>query len=197
MKTDSFRPSRAVEARAIEAVLMVATEPLATQFLAGIVETTPEEVERICIEISGWYESNQTGFQLVKVAGGWRFASHPDMYMFVEKFAKEGFSTRLSAAAMETLAIVAYKQPLSRSQIAAVRGVNSDGVIRLLSQRGYISVHGHASGPGQPGLYGTTPAFLEKLGLNSLDDLPPLAGFVPGLEEAEVLDSQLGDSHNE
>ena len=101
------------------------------------------------------------------MAGGYRYQTHPDMAPFVERFAMEGVSSRLSSAALETLAIVAYRQPVSRAQIAALRGVNVDGVVRLLEQRGYIDAVGHAPGPGQPVLYGTTPAFLEKLGLAS------------------------------
>jgi segregation and condensation protein B len=103
----------------------------------------------------------------------------------------EGQHARLSAAALETLAIVAYKQPVSRAQVAAIRGVNVDGVIRTLQQRGYIAEIARDPGPGQASLFGTTPSFLEKLGLDSIDGLPPLGDFVPGPEIVEVLEQGL------
>ena len=124
----------------------------------------------------------------VKAEGGWAVVSteeveiHPssDLSPYVERFANRDVSHRLSTAALETLAIVAYRQPVSRSQISALRGVNVDGVVRLLEQRGYIDAVGRAPGPGQPVLYGTTDLFLERLGLASLDDLPPIEEFLPG-----------------
>ena len=122
---------------------------------------------------------------LVRVAGGYRFQSHPDLAPYVERFVLEGQSARLSAAALETLAIVAYKQPVSRAQIAAIRGVNADGVMRTLLQRGYVEETGRDPGPGQAVLYGTTPLFLERLGLDTVDQLPPLGEFVPGPEVME------------
>ena len=128
---------------------------------------------------------------LVRVAGGWRLQTAPDLSAYVERFVLEGQSARLSAAALETLAIVAYKQPLSRAQVSAIRGVNVDGVMRTLQQRGYIVEVARDPGPGQAILYGTTSTFLEKLGLDSLDDLPPLGAFVPGPEVAEALEASL------
>ena len=125
------------------------------------------------------------------MAGGYRFQSHPDQAPYVERFVLEGQSARLSAAALETLAIVAYKQPISRAQIAAIRGVNVDGVVRTLEQRGYIEELARDPGPGQAVLYGTTRLFLERLGLGSLDDLPPLGQFVPGAEVVEQLEHGL------
>jgi segregation and condensation protein B len=113
------------------------------------------------------------------------------MAPFVERFALEGVSSRLSSAALESLAIIAYRQPVSRGQIAALRGVNVDGVVRLLEQRGYIAAIGHAPGPGQPVLYGTTPAFLEKLGLATLDQLPPVEDLLPGPDAMEELEERL------
>ena len=108
----------------------------------------------------------------MQVAGGWRFQSHPDLAPYVERFVLEGQSARLSGAALETLAIVAYKQPVSRAQVAAIRGVNVDGVMRTLHQRGFIAEVGKDPGPGQAVLFGTTALFLERLGLNALDQLP-------------------------
>jgi segregation and condensation protein B len=127
----------------------------------------------------------------VPVAGGWRFQSHADLAPYVERFVLEGQSARLSAAALETLAIVAYKQPVSRAQVAAIRGVNVDGVARTLQQRGYIEEIARDPGPGQAVLYGTSRQFLEKLGLGSIDDLPPLGQFVPGADIVEQLEHGL------
>ncbi|MEY2755544.1 MAG: segregation and condensation protein, partial [Actinomycetota bacterium] len=114
-----------------------------------------------------------------------------DLSPYVERFLLDGQRARMSAAALETLAIIAYKQPLSRLQVAAIRGVDPDGVIRTLQARGYVTEVGRDSGPGQAILFGTTPAFLEKLGLNSLADLPPIAEFVPGAEVVEALEQGL------
>ena len=177
--------------RAIEAVLLSAVEPVPPTLLAELLELPVEQVTEACQELAAEYESSGRGFVLVFVAGGWRYQTHPDLAPFVERFAMEGVSSRLSSAALETLAIVAYKQPVSRAQIAALRGVNVDGVVRLLHQRGYIVPVGTAPGPGQPVLYGTTPMFLEKLGLGSLDDLPAVEDLLPGGEVIDQLEERL------
>ena len=163
-------------AAAVEAILMVAQEPVELHLLAQLLEIAPANVEEICDELQASYESEQRGFMLVRVAGGYRFQSHPRMAAYVERFALEGQSARMSSAALETLAIVAYKQPISRAQIAAIRGVGVDGVMRTLQQRGYVAEVARDPGPGQAVLFGTSRQFLERLGLDSLDDLPPLAG---------------------
>ncbi|HEY3700885.1 MAG TPA: SMC-Scp complex subunit ScpB [Acidimicrobiales bacterium] len=179
------------EARAIEAVLMVAAEPVAPHLLAELLEVPTERVEAICDELADGYARDDRGFVLARVAGGYRFQSHPDQERYVERFMLEGQSSRLSAAALETLAIVAYKQPVSRAQVAAIRGVNVDGVVRALTQRGYIEAVARDPGPGQAVLYGTTSLFLERLGLDSLEQLPPLGDFVPGPEVVEALEEGL------
>ena len=179
-------------ARAVEAIVMVAEEPVETQLLAQLLEMAVADVETLCAELAASYEADERGFLLLRVAGGWRFQSHPDMAPYVERFVLDGQSARLSAAAVETLAIVAYKQPVSRAQVAAIRGVNADAVVRTLSQRGYVEEVGRDPGPGQAVLYGTTKLFLEKLGLDSPADLPPLGDFVPGREMVEVLEQGLG-----
>src|SRR4051812_15870830 len=177
--------------RAIEAVLMVAQEPVDPQLLAQLLEVAPARVEELCAELQAAYEAEERGFVLVKVAGGYRFQSHPDMAGYVERFVLEGQNARLSNAALETLAIVAYKQPLSRAQVAAIRGVNVEGVMRTLQQRGYVTEVGRDSGPGQATLFGTTPEFLERLGLDSLDDLPPIHELFPSAEVMEALEHGL------
>lgn len=179
-------------ARAAEAILMVAEEPVDPQLLAQLLEVSPARVEELCAELAASYQADDRGFVLAKVAGGYRFHSHPDMAPYVERFVIDGQSARLSAAALETLAVVAYKQPVSRAQIAAIRGVNADAVVRTLTQRGYVEEVARDPGPGQAVLYGTTRLFLEKMGLASLADLPPLAEFVPGPEMVEVLEQGLG-----
>ena len=177
--------------RAIEAVLMVAELPVEPQLLAQLLEVPVARVVQLCEAMAEQYEAEGRGFSLVPVAGGWRFQSHADLAPYVERFVLEGQSARLSAAALETLAIVAYKQPVSRAQVAAIRGVNVDGVMRTLHQRGFIVEVGKDPGPGQAVLFGTTPLFLERLGLNGLDQLPPLSEFVPGADVVEHLESGL------
>jgi segregation and condensation protein B len=177
--------------RAIEAIVMVAEEPADPRLLAQLLECAPAEVDAICAELAEEYRASDRGFELVKVAGGWRYQSRAELAPYVERFVLSGQSARLSAAALETLAIIAYKQPLSRAQVSAIRGVNVDAVIRTLQQRGYITELARDTGPGQAVLFGTTSLFLERLGLNSLDELPPLGDFVPGPEVMEALEAGL------
>jgi len=179
--------------RAIEAILMVAEEPIEVGLLAQLLEIPPAKVDALCDELAAAYDAEDRGFVLVRVAGGYRFQSHPDLAAYVERFVLEGKSARLSAAALETMAIVAYKQPVSRAQVSAIRGVDVDSAIRTLQQRGYIEEIGRDPGPGQALLYGTTRLFLERLGVDSLDDLPPLGDFVPGADVVEALEHGLRD----
>ena len=177
--------------RAIEAIVMVAVDPVPSDQLAQLLELPVAVIEGLCGELADAYAEAGHGFELAKVAGGWRFQSHPDLSPYVERFLLDGQRARMSSAALETLAIIAYKQPLSRAQIASIRGVDPDGVLRTLHARGYIGEVGRDTGPGQAILYGTTPAFLEKLGLASLADLPPIAVFVPGADVVEALEHGL------
>jgi segregation and condensation protein B len=177
--------------RAIEAIVMVADEPADPRLLAQLLEMSPDVVEAVCTELAAEYAAERRGFELVKVAGGWRFQSHADLSPYVERYVLSGQTARLSAAALETLAIVAYKQPISRAQVSAIRGVNVDAVMRTLQQRGYIAELARDPGPGQAILFGTTSAFLEKLGLNGLDELPALGEFVPGSDVLEALERGL------
>ena len=179
------------EQRAIEAILMVADEPVEPGMLAQLLEITPARVEELCAGLTAAYDNEDRGFVLVRVAGGYRFQSHADLAPYVERFVLEGQSGRLSAAALETLAIVAYKQPVSRAQVSSIRGVNVDGVMRTLQHRGYVEEVARDPGPGQAVLYGTSRLFLEKLGLDSLDQLPPLGDFVPGAEIMDALEQTL------
>ena len=177
--------------RALEAVLMVAEIPVEAHLLAQLLEIPVVRVVELCEALASEYEESERGFVLVQVAGGWRYQSHADLAPYVERFVLEGQSARLSGAALETLAIVAYKQPVSRAQVAAIRGVNVDGVMRTLHVRGFIAEVGKDPGPGQAVLFGTTALFLERLGLNDLHQLPPLSEFVPGADVVEHLESGL------
>lgn len=179
------------EAAAIEAVVIVATEPVTPGLLAELLEVPVERVEQLCNSLAASYEEEERGFELVRVAGGYRLQSHPAYRGYVERFVLDDSPHRLSPAALETLAIVAYKQPISRAQVAAIRGVNADGVIRMLASRGYVEPVGRDDGPGQAVLFGTTRTFLERLGLNGVEDLPPLGQFVPDAETVEALEHVL------
>ncbi len=177
--------------RAIEGILMVAIEPVPSELLAQLFEMPMAEIDDLMSRLASAYADAGHGFQLVRVAGGYRYQSHPDVSAYVERFVLDGQRARLSAAALETLAIIAYKQPISRLQVASIRGVDPDAVIRTLQSRGLIEQRGNDTGPGQAVLWGTTQLFLEKLGLDSLDQLPPLAEFVPDAEVVEALESTL------
>src|SRR3984957_7660472 len=179
------------EARAIEAVLIVAVEPVPPGLLAELLEIPIDRVEPLCEELIESCREDNRGFAGVRIAGGYRIQTPPDLAPYVERFANVGVSSRLSAAALETLAIVAYKPPVSRAQTAALRGGNVDGVVRLLEHRGYIAAVGRAAGPGQAVLYGTTDAFLERLGLDRLDQLPAVADLLPGPEALAELEDQM------
>lgn len=189
--SDQPNPLDAETVRAIEAIIMVAVEPVPTELLAQLLEQPTVVIDRLCAELADAYAEAGHGFQLTKVAGGYRYQTHPDLSPYVERFLLDGQRARMSGAALETLAIIAYKQPLSRAQVASIRGVDPDGVIRTLQARGYVTEVGRDSGPGQAILFGTTPSFLEKLGVNSLADLPPIVEFVPGADVVEALEHGL------
>ncbi len=177
--------------RALEAILLVAVEPVTTKLLAQVLEQPAGVVEVLCNRLAATYDAAGHGFQLVKVAGGFRLQSRPELSAYVEKFILDGQQARISSAALETLAIVAYKQPISRAQISAIRGVDPESVLRTLQARGYISEVARDDGPGLAVMYGTTPLFLERLGINSLEDLPPISDFVPDAGVVEALEAGL------
>ena len=177
--------------RAIEAIILVSEQPIDVNLLGQLLELRPAIVEELCRELAAEYDEAGRGFQLARVAGGWRFQTHPDQAPYVERFVLAGQTAKLSAAALETLAIVAYKQPISRAQVASIRGVSVDGVMRTLQQRGYIAEVARDPGPGQASMFGTTRAFLEKIGVDSLSDLPALGEFVPDAGVVEQLERGL------
>ena len=185
-------PTRDADAtRAIEAILMVADEPVTPQLLGELLEMAAAEVADLCDAMAEHFADERRGFVLARVAGGYRFQSHPDLAGHVERFVLDGQAARLSVAALETLAIVAYKQPISRAQVAQIRGVNADATMRTLVQRGYVAEIAIDPGPGQATLFGTTLLFLQNLGLDGLHELPPLGDLVPGSEVMEILEASL------
>ncbi|MBU8860205.1 MULTISPECIES: SMC-Scp complex subunit ScpB [unclassified Micromonospora] len=163
---------------ALEAILLVVDQPVSELVLAEVLEQAPERVGAMLDEIAAGYTAAGHGFELRRAAGGWRLYTRPEYATYVERFVLDGQSVRLTQAALETLAVVAYRQPVTRSRISAIRGVNCDGVLRTLVGRGLVEECGTEADSGAY-LYRTTIMFLEKLGLNSVDDLPPLAPFLP------------------
>ena len=173
-------------AAALEAVLMLADEPLPAVELASVLRTPLPEVESTLTALSAGYRDEGRGFDLREVAGGWRFYSAASCAAVVERFVLDGQQARLTQAALETLAVVAYRQPVSRGRVSAVRGVNVDGVMRTLVARGLVEESGHEPESGAI-LYRTTGYFLERLGLRALDELPPLADHLPDLDMLDEL----------
>ncbi len=169
---------------ALEAILMVSDEPLDKVRLASVVGHTVDDVEDALRALAAEYTEQGRGFDLRGVAGGWRFYSRPEYAAVVEGFVLEGQQARLTQAALETLSVVAYKQPVSRARVSAVRGVNVDGVMRTLVNRGLVAEAGHDGEHGAT-LYRTTSYFLERIGVVSLDELPELAPYLPELEDME------------
>ena len=163
---------------AIEAVLMVVDEPVSELALASALEIPVPDVEAALLELEAGYAAQQRGFTLRQVAGGWRIYSRPDFAPVVGKFILDGQQARLTQASLETLAVIAYRQPVSRSRVAGVRGVNVDGVIRTLLSRGLIEERG-SDEESTATLYGTTPSFLERLGRQSRAGLPARAPYLP------------------
>jgi segregation and condensation protein B len=180
----------AVDTRALEALLFVSDEPLTTSVIAQALEIDRRDADRLCDALSARLEDRGAGVVLRNVAGGWRLFTHPDTASEVERFVLSSRQARLTKAALETLAIVAYKQPVTRHQVSSIRGVNSDGVLRALKDKGLVEEAGREETPGRPILYATTPTFLERLGLPSLASLPSLAPLLSVDEEAGTEDEE-------
>ncbi len=174
----------------LEAVLMVADSPVSVGRLAQLFQVPEARVSQTLEALASEYDSTDRlrGFELRRVASGWRFYSRRDYAEFVSSYVLDGQTARLSQAALETLAVIAYRQPVSRGRISAIRGVNVDSVVRTLQTRGLIAAYGEV-GEGGATLYVTTEYFLERLGLDSLDELPALAPYLPGVQDLESLDS--------
>jgi segregation and condensation protein B len=163
------------DTRTLEALLFVSDEPLAPAVIAQALDVGRRTADAMCERLATDLDDRGSGLVLRPVAGGWRLFTHPDSQSVVERFILSSRQARLTKASLETLAIVAYKQPVTRHQVSSIRGVNSDGVLRALTDRGLIEESGRDEAPGRPLLYGTTPQFLERLGLPSLTALPSLA----------------------
>ncbi|WP_040658027.1 SMC-Scp complex subunit ScpB [Ornithinimicrobium pekingense] len=171
---------------AVEAVLMVVDEPVTEEALAAALQLSPQDVGAVLDELAQEYAHAERGFTLRRLGGGWRFYSRPEHAPVVERFLLGGQQARLTQAALETLAVIAYRQPISRARIGAIRGVNVDGVVRTLLARGMVTEVGQDP-PAGAVLYGTTDLFLQRMGLDSLDDLPALAPYLPSAEVLEEL----------
>ncbi len=173
---------------ALEAILLMATEPTITDELAAALDLTVDEAERELEAIAAFYEDNGRGIRLQRIAGGWRFATDPALADVLEAWLVSDQRSRLTQAALETLSVIAYLQPVTRGRISGVRGVNVDGVVKTLLVRGLIAEAGEDPTTGAM-TFGTTPLFLQKLGLNSLRELPDLAPLLP---DAVALEAELG-----
>jgi len=171
----------------LEALLLMATEPLPTAELAQAVAAPEPEVETALAQLAAFYDDTRRGFELRRVGAGWRYYTREEHADLIGRWLLEGQQGRLSQAALETLAVVAYLQPVSRGRVSAVRGVNVDGVMRTLAARDLIEEVGQNADTGAR-LFGTTASFLEKMGLTSLDELPPIAPYLP---EAVALEAEL------
>jgi len=191
---DAVGEAQGLDVRALEALFFVSDEPLTASVLAQALDVDRREAEALCDRLQRDLEERGSGLVLRNVAGGWRLYTHPDAAPVVEQFVLSSRQARLTKAALETLAIVAYKQPVTRHQVSGIRGVNSDGVLRALTDRGLIEEAGRDEAPGRPVLYATTPGFLERLGLPSLASLPSLAPLLdPSSEEGDTLADAVTD----
>lgn len=182
---------------ALEAMLFVTDEPVSTIALADMLEVEPGEVERALVDLRAQFEDEERGIQLREVAGGWRLFTHPVYHELIERYVLSWDTRRLSQAAIETLAIIAYSQPVTRSGVAAVRGVSSDSSINSLIEKGLVREAGTEDAPGKPTLYATTRTFLEKFGLRSVDDLPPIESYAPDEDTRTFIRERLSATRTE
>ena len=171
-------------AAVLEALLLVTDEPVAVSTLATVTERPAGEVAQVLHSLVRDYDDSGRGFELREVAGGWRLYTRADCAPYVERYVLDGQQARLTQAALETLAVIAYRQPVTRARVSTVRGVNVDGVVRTLLARGLIADAGQDTDSAGT-LYRTTPLMLERLGLQSLDQLPDLAPLLPELSELD------------
>ena len=176
---------------ALEAVLFVTESPVPIGELAEVLELSQERVGELLDELGAELANRAAGLVLRETAGGWRLYSHPDAYPYLERFTTTATSRKMSPAALETLAVVAYRQPVSRSQISEIRGVDSDSSVRTLERLGFIEEKERLELPGNPAVYATSDLFLEKLGLRDLSELPPLADHVPPADFVDSLEESL------
>lgn len=178
---------------ALEAILFVTETPVPASELSEVLEMSVDVVEEELAALGRTLDERGSGLALRHVGGGWRLYTRPETFPYLERFAAAPTARKLSGAALEVLSVVAYRQPVSRGQIAEIRGVDSDSSIRSLERLGLIEEAGRLNSPGNPAVYRTSALFLEKLGLNSLDELPPLAEHVPPASVVEALEETFRD----
>ena len=181
--------------RALEAILMVVDEPVTEMLLAQVLEVPTDEIHTRLSALAESYSKQERGFELRQIAGGWRFYSHPEVSSAVERFVLEGQQAKLTQAALETLAVIAYRQPVSRARVSAIRGVNVEAVMKTLVNRGLVEEAG-VEGESGAILYQTTSYFLERLGIASLDELPELAPHLPNIDALDAVLDTLTDSRS-
>ncbi|HSJ85052.1 MAG TPA: SMC-Scp complex subunit ScpB [Acidimicrobiia bacterium] len=176
---------------ALEAILFVTEAPVPAGELAEVLELPKDRIEEMLESLTRELEDRGSGLVLRQVAGGWRLYSHPDAYPFLERFSTSATARKMSPAALETLSVVAYRQPVARSQISEIRGVDSDSAVRTLERFGLVEEKERLNIPGNPAVYVTTELFLEKMGLQTLADLPPLADHIPPASTVDSLEETL------
>lgn len=182
---------------ALEALLFVTDEPVNVLTLSTMLEADAKDIEAALRALQENYEKSDSGIQLREIAGGWRLSTHPRYHELIERYVLSWDTRKLSAAALETLAIVAYTQPVTRAQISSIRGVSSDSSINSLIEKGLVREAGTADSPGNPTLYATTKAFLEKFGLNSVKDLTDISEFAPDDETRRLISERLSTTRDE
>ncbi len=169
---------------AVEALLMIADVPMSAQDLGTVLHTPADEITETVEDLQAQYATAGRGFTIRREAGGWRYVTAADCSELITRYVKDGQSAKLSQAALETLAVVAYRQPVSRGRVSAIRAVNVDGVMKTLMNRGLITEVGHDEDSGAV-LYATTEYFLQRLGITSLDELPPVADYLPDIADLD------------
>ncbi len=183
---------------ALSAMMFITEEPVTVLTFAGMLGVSVEAVQDALLELQEEYRQQDSGIQLYEVAGGWRLATHPKYHELIERYVVSWDKRKLSQAALEVLAIIAYCQPVTRSAISSIRGVNSDSSVNSLLEKGYVREAGFLDAPGNPAVYGTTKAFLERFGLRSVEDLPDLESFAPDQETQNLIFDRLNivrDNH--
>jgi len=179
------------ERKIIGSILLLADEPVPASLIGEVLEVPKATVQSLLEEMAAHHASEERGIVLRETAGGWRLYTDPECDPWLERFVTSHTNTRLTGAALEVLAIVAYRQPISRAQISEIRGVDSDGVVKTLQQRGLLVESGRDPGPGSPVMFTVSPEFLERMGLRSTEELPPLAEFMPDAEAVEDMEAKL------
>ena len=179
------------ERKIIGSILLLADEPVPASLIGEVLEVPKATVQTLLEEMAADHAREERGIVLRETAGGWRLYTDPECDPWLERFVTSHTNTRLTGAALEVLAIVAYRQPISRAQISEIRGVDSDGVVKTLQQRGLLVESGRDPGPGSPVMFTVSPEFLERMGLRSTEELPPLAEFMPDAEAVEDMEAKL------